>query len=457
MTNFQSRCRGGTCTRREMMLTALAVTASGSLGVPAPAEADDRPRQAKLLSDRGCGRATGYAEANKIVTAEGRTHVAWLDSPAEGFRVRMRTLDRGTGSWSPTFTIGDAHDNHGGPALTVDGDGFLHVVYFPHHHAMRYRQSKRPHDASEWGTESTFGENLTYPTLVCGRDNTLYLTARRSFPDRPWQVELWKRPPGGTWQRGPAILASRYPGYAHFQESLAWGPDHRTLHLCCRFHEHSDGQAYGRAQTVGYLFSPDAGQSWRRRDGVEVSLPATADSVEVLASGGVQHARILRAGALAVDRHGLPHVVYGVQEDGRARLLIALPHGPGTWQRRDLTPFLPDPWSSWNLVAPAGVTFSASGEMIVASQIQQTRAGESGWGHPTNEVVAFRSPDGDPDFAFAMVSRPDRERSRWLPNIERATGHHFVGEAPCVIYTDGQPGSRNTEILSNNVVFQVLD
>ena len=90
--------------------------------------------------------------------------MAWLDSPTEGFRVRVRTLDRTTGQWSPTYTIGHAHDNHGGPALTIDGDGFLHVVYFPHHHAMRYRKSKRPGDASEWEPEILFGETNTSRT-----------------------------------------------------------------------------------------------------------------------------------------------------------------------------------------------------------------------------------------------------------------------------------------------------
>lgn len=67
-----------------------------------------------LLSEQGCGRATGYAEANKIVTFGDHTHVAWLDSPAEGFRVRVRTLNRTTGEWSPTSTIGEGYDNHGG-------------------------------------------------------------------------------------------------------------------------------------------------------------------------------------------------------------------------------------------------------------------------------------------------------------------------------------------------------
>jgi hypothetical protein len=417
-----------------------------SLGVAAESSAPF------LLSELGCGRATGYAEANKIVTTGDRTHVAWLDSPPEGFRVRIRSLDRSTGNWSPTVTLGDAYDNHGGPALTVDGEGYLHVVYYPHHHPMRYRKSKRPGDASEWEEEVQFGERLTYPTLVCGKDGTLYFTARRSFSARTWQVELWKRPPSGEWQFVQAILKSRHKGYAHFQESLAWAPDYQSLHLCCRFHENTDSKGYGRLQTVAYLVSRDAGRSWQRSDGSTVTLPVTAETADVLASGGVDAQRELRAGGMSVDSQGRPHLVYSVQEQGKVQLLVARPQGDGNWQRWDLTKFVPDRWRTWKVIAPAGITFNARGEMIVTAQMQKPQEGTSSWGNPTNEVVAFHSRDRE-TFSFAVISEPDVGCSHWLPNVERATGHHVVPEFPGVIYTAGGPGEKNTDILSNKVYF----
>jgi len=77
-----------------------------------------------LLSRHGSGRASAYVEANKIVTFQYKTHVAWLDSVADKFCVRIRTLGRRSNRWSPTYTIDEAYDNHGGPALTVDSRGF---------------------------------------------------------------------------------------------------------------------------------------------------------------------------------------------------------------------------------------------------------------------------------------------------------------------------------------------
>ncbi len=411
------------------------------------------PVRSFLLSRQGCGRATGYAESNKIVSWRRRTHMAWLDSPPEGFRVRVRSRDRDTGEWSPMVTVGDAYDNHGGPALTVDSEGYLHLVYFPHHHPMCYRRSRRPGDASEWEEEIRFGERLTYPTLVCGADDTLVLSARRSFADRPWEVELWERPPDARWQRRRVLLRSRHPGYSHFQESLAWGPDHRTLHLFCRFHERSDRQAYGRLQTVAYLVSPDAGRTWTRSDGTPVSLPATPDSAEVLARGGADHNRLLRAGALSVDAAGRPHVVYSDEKGGRSRLILARPNGDGSWDRTDVSHFLPVEFQGRLLLAPAGVTFTSGGEMVVAAQIEPPVDGASTWGGPGNEVVAFRSRDGGRSFTFFPVSRPDGRRAHWLPNLERATGHNRVPEKPGLLYTGGGPGAKNTDLLSNHVFF----
>ena len=122
----------------------------------------------QLLSAHGCGRATAYPQENKIVTLGDAVHVAWLDSVADGFRVRIRTLDRTSGTWSETHTIGEAYDNHGGPALVCDSQGYLHVAYYPHHHAIRYRRSLRPGDASAWTDEELIGDGYSYPKLAVG-------------------------------------------------------------------------------------------------------------------------------------------------------------------------------------------------------------------------------------------------------------------------------------------------
>ena len=234
-----------------------------------------------ILSAHGCGRATAYPQENKIVTLGDAVHVAWLDSVAEGFRVRIRTLDRGSGTWSATHTIGEAYDNHGGPALVCDSQGYLHVAYYPHHHAIRYRRSLRPGDASAWTDEELIGDGYSYPKLAVGADDELLLSCRQSFltrerrlgHERPWELHLLRKSPGGSWSEPQVLARSRHPNYAHFGESYAWAPDRVGLHMTIRFHEKSDAEAYGRIQTVGYLFSPDAGRTGSARTGRRCVCP----------------------------------------------------------------------------------------------------------------------------------------------------------------------------------------
>ena len=117
----------------------------------------------------------------------------------------------------------------------------------------------------------------------------------------------------------------------------------------------------------------------------------------------------------------------------------------------DLNRHLPRRWSSWELTVPGGVTFDRRGGMILCAMLQQVKPDEERWGHPSNEVVRFRSGDGGKTFQFGLLGQPDRNVAHWLPNLERSTGHNAVPDSPGIIYTAGPPGGKNTELLANRV------
>ena len=133
------------------------------------------------------------------------------------------------------------------------------------------------------------------------------------------------------------LARSGYPNYAHFGESYAWAPDRVGLHTTIRVHEKSDGGAYGRIQTVGYIFSPDAGRTWQRSDGTQVALPVTAETFDVIASGGIDYGGALEAGALAVAPDGTPWLVHSEWAAGVGTNVLCTPDG-----RRELAPHRPE-------------------------------------------------------------------------------------------------------------------
>ena len=419
---------------------ALAVLAGGTLSL-ANAELSAAPTKvhaAALLSRSGSGRATAYAEANKIVTVGDKTHVTWLDSIKDGFRVRVRTLDRKNGQWSKTWTVGPAHDNHGGPSLTVDSRGHLHVVYFPHHHPFRYRASLKPNDASAWSDEVEFGRKLTYPTLVCGADDTLYMTARRSYGKMPWTVEMWKKPVGKDWEMVGTILRSRAVGYSHFQEALAWGPAHKRLHLSVRIHENR-----GAVEVVGYMFSDDFGKTWRGRNGRPLVQPVSAETIDVIASGGrVEGKSSHKCGTIAVTDDGKPVVLYSASNSPGAEMILATPDGKSGWQRRGLAAAVSKTWPGWSIGPAAEVSINRQGTMYVVAAM----ASEG-----QNDVALISSKDLGRTIEIERPAAGVKQDKKWLANLERATGHHQVNGRPGVIFTAGTRGKGNTDILSNDV------
>lgn len=414
-------------------------------GIPAKPTGE----QTFLLSETGCGRATGYAETNKIVTVGHKTHVAWLDSVKGGFRVRVRTLNRSTGVWSPTYTIGEAYDNHGGPALTVDSGGYLHIVYYPHHHPFRYRRSVHPNDASEWGDEVQFGERCTYPTLLCGADDTLYLTCRVSRSKAPWIANLYTKPANGDWGEPATILISDKTGYSHFQEALAWGPDNKTIHLTARFYSGNPG--YGH--TVGYLRSRDFGKTWERADGKPVALPATPKTVDIIASRPGTKPPGVRCGAVAVDGENKPLVLFSSLGQLPGQAWIARPKNPTGWDLQPLNPLIEKEWPGWGLTMPGGIIAGDGGKrihVVLTLFKPDIHTDEGTWGHPSSEVIWLESNDGGNSFSPIVITEPDPETPNWLPNIERPTGHNKVA-MPSLIYTSGSKGTNNRQVVANKV------
>lgn len=403
------------------------------------------------LSDNGCGRATGYSLSHKIVTVEDKTHVAWLDSVAgEGFRVRVRTLNRASGQWSPSHSIGAAVDNHGGPALTVDSQGFLHILYYPHGNPFYYRKSKYPNDASSWEPEIQFGEGLTYPTFLCGPDDTLYLTCRNTST-KVGQLELWTKRPGSDWAHERVLAKVRYSGYAAFSEQICMDPSSYMLHMALRFHEHSDRDAYGRLQRIAYMQSPDFGKTWQRSDGRKLELPVTSETIETLSTGGVEFGRIMQVGGISLDSDGTPHLVYSVREGLRSETFLAVLHRPGHWDQKSLASLLPERVRDVSLSNPAGVTFASRGKMTITAHTQQLVSGEKEWGHVSNEVVQLISTNHGKSFELHQASRPDPNTANWLANVERPGLFHSRRNKPGLIYTAGPPGQYLRDILSNGV------
>jgi len=406
----------------------------------------------KVLSVRGCGRATAYSEFNKIVSIGGKTHVSWLDSVGGKFQVRIATLDRATGKWSGVHTVGEAFDNHGGPSLTSDSSGYLHIVYYPHHHPFRYRRSVRPNDASEWGEEVQFGKKCTYSSLICTADDKLVLACRETAT-KQWALNVYEKAADGAWTGPRTIFHGNYPsGYTRWQAAMVLGRDGRTIHISFMVFERGAGDI---GSAIGYLRSPDAGRTWERGDGTKVDLPARPGTIEIVdGSAKADGATNFRPGNIALDGEGVPWVIYSRLDRDPFEAWAARRTKGGKWEKIALLPVIQGKWKNRGVKMPGSIVFGKDGTMYVAAETVISGTGDelSFWGHPSTEVVLLVSKDKGKTFDLFEVSKPDGLAANWLPNLERPTGSEAI-YVTSLIYTHGARGKTNKDIMSNEVIW----
>lgn len=455
--------------RRVFALPALLVVAA------LPAWRQAQAAQA-LLSSCGSERATS-GNGSKIITYEGKTHVAWQNSTAEGYFARVRTFDHKTGRWSKTTTLGKGADNHCRPTLTIDSKGHLHAIIGGHHTGLQYRRSLRPNDASEWTEVVSFGKT-TYPVLICGPDDTLYLTGRH---DANWKgLDLYVKPPGQPWQRRGLLVqkGKKYKWYGAYHNALVWGPDHKTLHLSTGFFEGKQPPKEARGderrrwsghhQAVGYMQSRDFGKTWQRADGTPVPLPATAKTIDMIAEAesanpqpGIQHC------GMAVDSKNRPYLVYVRHTPKPGQSFLVTPDEQGKWQRRPLQAVIEKNWPGLGALGYQ-VSMTDDNVLCLVGTLVPIDHPKANWspgqyGLPPfwtrsfpeiQRIVWLESGDGGKTFSVRPVVPHEADKGTLVPSIERPTGfnHIAAGRRPTFLYFVGLSRyTKKNEVIDNKV------
>lgn len=429
------------------------------------------------ISSIGSERATS-GNGNKMVTANGQTHVVWQDADSEGYYARVRTRDHKTGRWSPAYTLGRGRDNHARPTITVDSKGYLHVIIGGHHTGLQYRRSLRPGDASQWTEIETFGKT-TYPLLICGPDDTLYLTGRH---DSGWKgMDFYERPPGAKWQHRGLLVAKqkRYEFYAAYHNGLAWGPDHRTLHMSTGFFMglRGDGsrRLRGLHQAVGYMRSDDFGDTWTKAGGTPIALPATTDTIDLIDEGrrdpdatdrpkpGIRHCGI------AVDAENRPFVVFVRHTPEPGHIFLVTPDSTGTWRQRPVQRAVESEWPG-QAVIDCAVSMTRDDLLCLMLTLAPLEHPNANWspgiyGRPAfwlrdypniQQLAWLESDDGGWTFTPKDIIAHVPDRGTLLPTLERPTGFHGVaaGRRPPLLYFEGLSRYRREgEIIQNDVFF----
>lgn len=425
-----------------------------------------KSRAGNLISSLGSERATS-GSGSKIVTFAGKTHVVWQDSTTAGYYNLVRTYDHDKKTWSSPVTLNKGRDNHARPIIVVDGEGFLHVLMSGHNSPVTYRRSVRANDSSAWTKPEKAGSG-TYPVALCGKDGTLYLTLRSA---QGWNgTDLYEKAPGKKWRLISKLIVRdpKLPGYAGFANTLAWGPDGKTIHMVSDFYESkSIWKDRGVHQAVCYMKSTDAGNTWTRANGSPVKLPARPEDMDILARDiGKRHepmppAVLLSQGSLVVDKDGAPHILYVSHLTKPGQIFHATVDDNGKWRQNEVRSLLRK-YATFRPVGCRGAMTIDQGDTIhVLLEIVSLK---SGWvsGKPTRKrqsdtasdkrLVWLASDDGGRTFKHRPAL--DAGLSFHQANVERPSGFNTIpaGKTPPFIYFDGNPKKKGRgHVIQNNV------
>jgi hypothetical protein len=246
-----------------------------------------------ILITRQCiGQASHSGIPSSVVSRGSKVHIVWGEAtdPAAkvpGVPAYAVTYDCATGRLGQPAFLGHgapANDIHNTPSLTMDGEGYLHVLGGTHGRPFPYARSLQPNDAGAGWTDAVpLGENLgqTYVGLVCGPDNTLHAVFRlwRSqtapFPASSHATLAYQRKrPGQPWEPPRILVVAPFSEYSVFYHRLTID---RLGRLFVSYDYWSTFWFYRNdlpASRRTVLVSPDTGETWKLAATADLATPA---------------------------------------------------------------------------------------------------------------------------------------------------------------------------------------
>jgi hypothetical protein len=237
-----------------------------------------------LLSEVALGVGSHSGIPSAAVTNGSTTHVTWGEATdperdVPGVPTYVASYDREAGE-----LLGDpqmvgygkpANDTHNRPSITLDSEGYLHVLTGTHGETFNYARSKTPNTAHEGWTDATpVGDGIqgTYIGLVCDSEDTLHLAYRlwrfekEPFPNTHHAVLAYQRKQKGeSWEAPRRLVVSAFPGYGIFYHRLNIDREDRLLlsydyWTTFRFYRHDYPTSQNHHRKT--MYSDDGGESW---------------------------------------------------------------------------------------------------------------------------------------------------------------------------------------------------
>jgi hypothetical protein len=251
------------------------------LHVPTKSEGKIHFHEPVLVSTRCIGFSMHSGAPSCVVSRDEKIHVVWAEATDPEMRVPgvptyVVTYDRAARRLGKPALVGHGpppNDIHNTPSITMDSQGYLHVLAGTHGRPFPYARSLAPNEAGAGWTEVVPAEkdaSQTYIGLVCGPDDTLHLvyrlwqTGKEPFPASHYATLAYQRKrPGKPWEPPRILIVPPFSEYSVFYHRLTIDRQGRLFLSYDYWSTYWFYRTDHRGSRRAVLMSPDGGQTWK--------------------------------------------------------------------------------------------------------------------------------------------------------------------------------------------------
>lgn len=230
---------------------------------------------------------------------------------------------------TPNPKYPDKIDNHGRPALIVDGKGYIHLIFGGHggeselgnnslgsygSGRQTHLVSKKPRDITSWEVLDNIPPFGTYSQWIKMSDDNIYLFYRHGPHQSDWVYQ--KSIDHGRTFTGPVSILKHQPQktnpdvydtwYAWFQE----GPDN-TVIASFNYHPCTYSLDHTSLRVNEYAMKMNAtDEIWENAEGVKLTMPLTKASADSMTLVFDSKGKKTRLGTNLADAHGHLHLYF---------------------------------------------------------------------------------------------------------------------------------------------------
>jgi hypothetical protein len=290
------------------------------------------------FADNGFGKPVSTMQHPAGEYYEGVTYLAYQGPHEDPY---VCSYDHTTKEWTgpiqagisalgrtPTTSDPDKIDNHGRPALIVDGQGYIHLIFGGHggHRDLgrnplgfngggkqTHVVSKKPRDISSWEVLDNIPPFGTYSQFVKTSNGNIYLFYRHGSHRSDWVYQksvndgrTFSDPVSILKHKQQTVQSNIYDSwYAWFQE----GPDNTII---CSYNYHpcaNPGHSSLRINTYAMKMKTDD-DAWENVQGYKLMMPLTKESADSLTIVFDSRGERTRLGTNLADSKGNPQLYF---------------------------------------------------------------------------------------------------------------------------------------------------